>query len=158
MARKIIFSKKGLTLIEIIIALALVGIILGMTVPLYTKWKKRTLVESDTKKIYSIIQTYRMKAFTEKKSFVIKLENQNKKLNIYEGNKLVYSLELETPFSFTGNSLSEVRIDQRGTFHGSSIYANVDENVDAQYDCVAIDDIRIRLGKYKRSEGRCIAK
>ncbi len=153
MVRKI--NNKGITVIEIIIVAAIVAVILGISIPYYTKWKKRSSIESDTKKIYSILQMYRMKAFSEKKSFTVKINNNL--LNIYQGDTQVYSLKLENPFSFIG-SYNQLSIDQRGTFHGSSIYALDTEDINPQYDCIAIDDIRVRLGKYNKEEGKCVAK
>ncbi len=154
MVRKI-NNNKGITLIEIIVVVAIVAIILGMSVPYYTKWKKRVSIESDTKRIYGVIQNFRSKAFAEKTEYKVKLSD--KKVEIYQNNKPIYSLSLENNFKFTGSSTTEIKIDQRGTFSGSSIYAEDYKQTDAQYDCIAINNIRVRLGKMSEG-GRCVAK
>ena len=148
-------KEGGITLIEIIVVIAIIAVILSISIPYYTKWKKRMSVESDTKKIYGVLQTYRMKAFTEKKEFYIKLKG--KKLEVYDKNKgKVFTISLENNFKFTGDSTQQIDIDKRGTFYGSSIYAEDYDKADAQYDCVAVDDIRVRLGKYNGD--KCVAK
>ncbi len=155
MVRKI-KNQGGITLIEIIVVIAIMAVILSISIPYYAKWKKRMSVESDTKKIYGVLQTYRMKAFTEKKEFYVKLDGKN--LNIYdkETNNKVFTISLENKFKFTGSETTKIDIDQRGTFYGSSIYAEDYDKADAQYDCVAVSDVRVRLGKYNGE--RCVAR
>lgn len=149
-------TERGITLIEIIVVIAIMAIILSISIPYYAKWKKRLSVESDTKKIYGVLQTYRMKAFTEKREFYITLNG--KTLNIYDkkSNRKLFTISLENNFKFTGTTRSQIDIDQRGTFYGSSIYAEDYDKADAQYDCVAISDVRVRLGKYNGE--RCVAR
>ncbi len=156
MVRKI-KAEKGITLIEIIVVIAIASIFFAVAIPYYTKWKIRMSVEGDTKKIYGLLQNYRMKAFSEKKEFYIKV--QNNLLEVYDKktDTVVYKLQLENPFRLKGNT-EKISIDMRGTFSGSSIYAQNYKEADAQYDCIAIDDIRVRLGKYNESEDRCVAK
>lgn len=155
MVRKIT-SHKGITLMEVIVVIAIMAVVLSITIPYYSKWKKRMSVESDTKKIYGVLQTYRMKAFTEKKEFYVELNGKN--LDIYDKatNKKVFTISLENRFKFTGSTRTKIDIDQRGTFYGSSIYAEDYDKADAQYDCIAISDIRVRLGKYNGA--RCFAR
>ncbi len=155
MVRKI-KKQGGITLIETIVVIAIIAIILSISIPYYAKWKKRMSVESDTKKIYGVLQTYRMKAFTEKREFYIKLNGKNVEIYDKEKNKKVFTISLENNFKFTGNSTNKIDIDQRGTFYGSSIYAEDYEKADAQYDCIAISDVRVRLGKYNGE--KCIAR
>ncbi len=148
-------KESGITLMELIVVVAIIAIILAISIPYYTKWKKRASVESDTKKIYGILQMYRMKAFSEKNEFYITFDGNRLKIFKKPEDKLVYTLELENRFKFVG-SKTKLDIDKRGTFYGSSIYAEDYDKTDAQYDCIAIDDIRVRLGKYNGE--KCIAK
>ena len=152
MVRKI-KEKEGFTLIEFIVVASIISIFLMIAIPYYTKWKTKMSIEGDTKKIYGVLQMFRTKAFSEKKEYIIKLSKNS--IDVYDkNNRKVYSVKLNNEFDFNG-SQKEVFIDTRGTFSGPSIYAK-NYTVGAQYDCVSIDDIRIRLGKY--TGGKCEAK
>ena len=157
MVRKIT-KEDGFTLIELIVVVSIMAIILMISIPFYTKWKTKMSVEGDTKKIYGVLQMFREKAFAEKKSYLIKLSGKVLYVcdtNDCDLNSSIYKLNLNNEFDFIGDN-DRVSIDIRGTFHGSSVYAKNYASADAQYDCVAVDDIRIRLGKF--SGGKCEAK
>ncbi len=134
-------NKKGVTLIEILVVIAILSIIAIIAVPQYNKWQKKYSIEDDTKTIYGIIQKERTKAFTQKISVYISVNG--KILKIIENGVQTETITLKN--SFSGGP---VNIDTRGTISGSRVYYNGSvQGLNPQYDCVAINDIRVKLGE-----------
>lgn len=61
---------KGITLIEILVVLSIMGILLSIGIPQYTKWKTKYDYECDIKELYSLLSDARMKSYTQKKECV----------------------------------------------------------------------------------------
>ncbi|AEA34054.1 hypothetical protein Hipma_1088 [Hippea maritima DSM 10411] len=143
-------NRYGTTLIEVLVVITIMTILLAIAIPNYNKWHKRYSIENDTKQIYSLIQKERLKAFTQKISVSISVNGNI--LIVSENGATSYTVLLKNNFS--GGPMD---IDTRGTLSGSSIYHySKQEGLVPQYDCVAIDDVRVKLGEYNGS--KCVAK
>lgn len=145
MVRKI----KGFTLLELLIVIAMMAVLLAIAIPAFSKWIKKYNIESDTKKIYALLQEARAKAFAEKikldavisgNQICIKCDSNDNSCTSLYGNGNIKCAKLK--YSFSGNT---VNISKRGTMSGGPIYYNGSN--DAQYDCVRVSDIRVKLEK-----------
>ncbi|MGA1846944.1 pilus assembly FimT family protein [Deferribacter abyssi] len=145
-------NKNGFTLIELLITITIFSILLSIAIPNYNKWKLKHDREKDLRKLYSIIQQYRAKAFTEKTSFTLVFTNQNQ-LTIKDDNgNIVSTFNFNTKFN-AGN----IYLDDRGTLTNTSIFLSNDYIDDTlQYNCIVINTIRIKLGK--KNGTKCEAK
>ncbi|WP_041223609.1 pilus assembly FimT family protein [Deferribacter desulfuricans] len=153
MDRKIM-NKKGITLIELLVVISIFAIILAIAIPNYNKWKIKHEREKDLRQLYSIIQQYRTKAFTEKTSFKLEFPSQNK-LDIKNDNGTIIS---SITFKVSFDNPNTITIDDRGTLSNTSIKLISDSiNDSLPFNCIVSNGIRVRLGKIDNG-GSCVAK
>jgi len=146
-------NKKGITLIELLVAIAIMAILLAIALPAYNTWREKNSIENDVHKMYGLISEMRTKAFTEKLYVNFSFGASNKVLTASYSNDNgsvsgSTTLNLQNKFEFVGND--NVSIDSRGTYSGSSIKP-VTESTIAPVDCISVNDTRIAIGKWSGS-------
>ncbi|EDP74484.1 hypothetical protein HG1285_09956 [Hydrogenivirga sp. 128-5-R1-1] len=137
---------KGITLIELIVVIAILAIILGISIPNFNKWRKRISVEGDVKKIYSFIQLKRKEAFVKRQSYVI--EASGKQVCSKIGNVIDKCIELANNFS------GQMEITSKGVIKNTSQNRTIslDDDIDSDYDCVKGHLVRVKMGKMENGE------
>ncbi|MEC9492928.1 pilus assembly FimT family protein [Flexistipes sp.] len=145
MDRKVM-TRKGVTLIELLVAIAILVILLAIAVPNYNEWREKNSIENDVHKMYGLLSELRTKAFTEKMNVDFSFNGTNDVLTASYDNSSA-SVNLQNEFEFVG---SDVSIDTRGTYSGSSIKP-VSGSTISQVDCISVDDTRIAIGKWNGS-------
>ena len=133
---------RGITAIEMLVVVAIMGIILGVTIPNFLKWRKSLSIENDVYKIYAFIQQLRIKAFTTKTSYTVSASGNQ----ICAGSSCV---DLDNNFSGT------ITINNRGILSNGSIVAT-DTGYGENYNCVVTSVVRVRKGKL--NGGTCQAE
>jgi prepilin-type N-terminal cleavage/methylation domain-containing protein len=147
--------KKGVTLIELMVVIAIISILIGISFPLFSSWMKKYSLESDTQKIYATLTQYRQRAFAEKKVFTIQFSGSNQSgdtLVVTDQDNVTYeTISLKNTFSFKGTTQNYVTCSKRGTYSGSSLYST--SNIpDAQYNCISVDNLNVKMGKWNGSD------
>lgn len=155
--------KRGITLLELLIVLVILGAILSVSVYYYNLYSKRISIEEDVYKIYALMMKARTSAFTEKEKRYIKLITTDNKTIVMDNdtdtsNGYLESVSTVNKFLIRG-SISPYdffRFDRYGfsDTQGSVRYSG--EDIGAVYDCVVVSWTRIAIGKYDGSS--CKAK
>lgn len=142
-------SVRGFSLVELLVAVAILGIFLAIAVPPFNRWRIKASIESDTKSVYALIQKARTIAFSRKIDLTV--QASSKTVCIYSGNSPLGCTELSNPFS------GSVGVSRRGYFSqtGSIAYAG-SADVEVNYNCVVVSVNRARLGVL--SGGQCVPK
>ena len=153
-------KNEAFTLVELIVVMVIIGILAGLAIPKYAKWKHKSDREKELRKVYSFIQLYRNKAYTEKMSFNVKLTGGK--------NFVIRDADNNTVLSYTSNSIFtdnaknqnfSININNRGILTVKSVFLDKDDtlNKSLSYNCIAISSIKVALGKTNNTGG-CSAK
>ncbi|BAT72070.1 type IV fimbrial biogenesis protein FimT [Thermosulfidibacter takaii ABI70S6] len=146
--------KKGFSLIELIIVIALLAILAGLAIPSYRHWISKNKAEKDLQALYSMLQLARSKAFTEKECCAVRVLST--KAEIYcnnstgedcdatiatSGTKL-QEIQFSTTIGTTGNSTTTIAFNKEGF-----AVSNTTLKTDNPYlqKCIVVWKTRIRL-------------
>ncbi|TAL22227.1 MAG: prepilin-type N-terminal cleavage/methylation domain-containing protein [Nitrospirae bacterium] len=166
-------KQAGFSLVELMIVVAVIGIMSAFAALAYRSWTDKYNVERQTKEMYVDLMKARVNAMSRNRiHFVTFTATQ---YTIYEddnpwpdGNgtleadgappddRTVMTKTLSTyAISVTGNATKE--FNERGRANvGGSIYTT--DRYGSAYDCVVIDDFRINMGKWNTTTTNCDAK
>jgi type IV fimbrial biogenesis protein FimT len=143
--------NKGITLIELMVTITVMAIILAIAVPSFNKWLKKYQIEADVKDINGFIQEARAKAFSQKEDLQIVVSANSTSLKRLDGTTLT---SISTKTSFKNSTIT---ITKRGVLSRSSILPSTISGLNPQYNCIAVSDLRARLG-YSSDGSSCNAK
>ena len=144
---------SGFTLIEVLIVLAVMGVILSLAVPSYTDWRIERQLTSDTQKVAGFVQKRRAKAYSTKKNIEIIVDGSNSICD-----NAGHCIEMENDFKATASNLS---ISSRGIYDTGHIRIEDQDMIDAyepEYSCVVLTSTRARLGEYDTNSSSCNAQ
>lgn len=162
-------NPKGFSLTEIIVVMALMGIILAIAVPSYNQWQRKAAVERQTREIMADINTARMDSVFRKArhsvifqptSYIMKrYSSADEARNGDTGKGVVLSRTLPYQISkASGGTVAGeiVEFNIRGyTFDVLTVRVNAD-NSGAAFDCIAVSEARTNIGKMEGSS--CVQK
>ncbi|WP_456397624.1 prepilin-type N-terminal cleavage/methylation domain-containing protein [Desulfurobacterium sp.] len=139
-------SKRAFTLLELLIVIVLIAILSFMGITRYRMWIESNSINTEIRRMASVLQRLRMEAFSQKKQFRIHISSDKHKLliDVWDGSswKGYRTYYLKDPFILT-NSVS---ITEKGVFNATSkIIYNGDFNYQGD-NCVIIDRTDVRLG------------
>jgi prepilin-type N-terminal cleavage/methylation domain-containing protein len=161
-------NEQGFTIIELLIVVAVVGILaiaLGFT---YEGWMGRYKVEKATKDLYSDLMTARVNAMTRQRTFFITLNAANYSMSADANDNDISDDPVAIPFPKAAEyplmwdnaaPVNEViSFDKRGTMTNWGTISLVipSAETDPDYDCIIIAQTRINMGKM--TGGTCNAK
>jgi len=168
--------ESGLTLIELMIVVALFGVMAVMLSNSYQTWAERYRVESEVKEFYADIMDARARAMQRNRPHFVALSGAGTEYNRYvvyedtspgpDGNGTLESAADNTvrdirpryPVVTSPAGTTQIRINRDGTLEldGATIRVPPPDVVRADYDCIALSRTRIRMGRY--DGGSCVER
>ena len=165
-------NKNGVTLIELMVVLAIAGILAVALGFAYIGWQGAYKVEKATKEIYSDLTDARGRAVTRNQEFFLRLLTA-RTYNMYadtNGNT-TFEIATDAPQFATAKTVEydmlwnnaaigggvTITLDRRGLMTNLGTI-RLSTTADADYDCVIVAQSRINLGKWNTTTGVCDAK
>jgi len=150
-------AKKGFTIVEVLIAIAISLILAYVGLTWYRNFQKRATVEGEVHKVYQLLKEIQLEAKTLKEYFCVDLSSDGKNLIVYNGtdcNNQVETLPLKVVFS--KNFSSPLRVNQFGiwTRYGSLYVQNWNEFKNS-LTCTKVHTIRVCEGYWDGSQCNC---
>lgn len=65
--------RPGYTLIEVLVALSIVGVILGITIPVAQSWQEMSRLREPARKLYELVHQARSDSFNESRVYTLRL-------------------------------------------------------------------------------------
>ena len=105
---RIMKQATGFTVIELLIAVGILGILSSIAIPSYNAWLPKTRVNNAARELFTELQLAKMKAITENNDYVITFDSANNTYSIYddddndfatagaESDELVKAIDIDT--------------------------------------------------------------
>lgn len=142
-------NSRGFSLIELIVVMALMGILLSLVTFGFSQYSKKSQMTSQTRLLYGDLMEYRTKALYEKKNWTIKISVAS--YGIYSSANTTVSpvttINLKHNAVYSNNS--SVVFDSQGLANVSGKSVCISSSNDAVVDSVVISKTRVQIGKRK---------
>jgi len=159
-------AQSGFTLVEILVVVALIGIIFSIAIGNYFRLNEKKTIEANIKEIYSILMKARNVASnTNTPRLVVLAANQLQTGadadgdNVIDGPSAVTNFQLFGAMAITSNvNPSLVSFDRRGlTTNNQTIsITGFPAGIDPVMDCIVISATRINMGRM--TGGACVQR
>ncbi|MEW6569828.1 MAG: type II secretion system protein [Nitrospirota bacterium] len=168
-------KDEGMTLVELLVVISIIGILTVAMGFSFEGWMGRYRIESQIRCMYSDLMEARTKSMSRKMWHYMVLNTNNYQIfedtnsnfgsmpdagdiSLWPGPKILQSGQLKMisadKFPLT------LKIDTRGLIPraAATISFRIDNNRDPEFDCILIDEARIRIGKTDMTGAVCNAK
>lgn len=137
-------DKNGFSLIELLVAVSIMGILMTMGFYGYSRLMVKSNIEADTRQILAAANRARQYSFTRKEILTLNLDGKN--ITVTEGGNAYGDFSLTTKTDF--EIISEDGIIFRDGFSTAGVIRARVNAVRAEYDCILFEASRIRAGRY----------
>jgi prepilin-type N-terminal cleavage/methylation domain-containing protein len=155
-------NKQGMTLIELIIVIMILGILITLGMLSYQGIQQRADVEQKVKRMYADLMSTRIRAMQRSRDHFVSLPSGSTIYRIYEDGPAPdgdgtfntaddtllssysvapYTMVLSTP------TLTLVQFDSKGLVTGTTGWVRINTTISGEYDCIFIAQIKTAMGK-----------
>jgi prepilin-type N-terminal cleavage/methylation domain-containing protein len=161
-------KDRGITLIELVVVMTVVGVLVAVSVFDYRDWAKRYGVESATKELYMDMMHARMTAMLKSREYYVILgeksysivEDSNDNEDYDSGDKPLPAYPKEIACKLDWNNkyaVSRISFNKRGMISGLRTMW-ITPTADAEFSCIKVSTGRIIMGKYIEEDSDCKVK
>lgn len=143
-------NRKGFTVVEIIIVMAIAGVLLSMATFQFREYLQKGQIERQTKELYADLLAARSAAVTQQAVKTVTITPTT--FTVSGSSPKVLSKAVTWSGKSSGDTQVQIIFDQRGTFNIDVGSGNtticVDQSMEsAQYDGIIVYSTRIHMGK-----------
>jgi prepilin-type N-terminal cleavage/methylation domain-containing protein len=166
MDRMRIMKDRGITLIELIIVISIIGILLIALGFSFEGWMGGYRVESQTKEMYVDLMNARARAMQRNRNHFVVVAANNYQIFEDTNENGTYSAGTDqsavfiNPKTLTYSSswIGTVTLDTRGLVSPNNTIHFITGTNNPDYDCIVLFATRINMGKWNASTASCDAK
>lgn len=162
-----VICKRGFSLMELLITMAVMGIVLSIGTFGFNQWLVKSRVEAQVKQMVSDIGELRIRALTTKQRHSITLNATSYVLKSYSSEadtkfkgtdlpggarEVAYRMKNLSGTDYSGTVLE---IDARGMLVSNTATVILDYNGSAAIDCFTLHIIRVNPGKKNAAGDKC---
>jgi type II secretion system protein H len=145
--------SRGFTLTELLIVLAIVGVLSAMAVPMLSQWWHDLEYRAAARRVVSIMREARSRAIATNREHRVEYEPANRRYRMMQGNRpieskewseVVYDWEPLSPGVQLAASVDAIHINTNGTANGGTIMIQ-DATSTTRYKVVVASTGRIRM-------------
>ena len=158
-------KRNGYSLVEMLIVIAIIGILAGLATAGFVGWVKKYNTENQVKEMYADFMSTRIMAMSKNRTHFVNLSanqytiyddtspspNGDGTLTIGSDTQVLFPKDLKYPVAWNGGS--QIGFNPRGlavTQKTVCVYSTANPS----YDCIVISQTRLIMGKLK-TQGVC---
>lgn len=163
--------RGGFTMVEVMIAIAIVGIVVVLAVGTFQGMNEKYRVEGETKQMFSDMMDARARAMQRNRAFFVRINASNYTTyedtspgpdgnGSWENADTLVANETMTHTIVTDNlagGASTFRFNRNGIASVTG-FIRLSSTVRPDYDCITIRETRVKLGQYDAAGGTCVEK
>jgi len=161
-------GRSGFTLLEIMIVIAIVGIVVMIAVGNFRGLMEKYRVEDETKQMFADLMDAHGRAMQRNRVFHVQITADGYKIfedtdpapdgdsNLTGSDAQVASVNVKHTITPTGG-LSDFRFNRNGiaSVTGSIRFSSTTQS---DYDCITVNATRIKMGQYNATDNACVEK
>jgi prepilin-type N-terminal cleavage/methylation domain-containing protein len=158
------FRNTGFSLIELIIVIAIIGILSGLSMLAFNQWTRKANIERYTKEIYADLQDIRSKSIFTKQRHSVDINTNNLSFRRYstlnDSNGTLLTNK-QVPFilqksTWSNPSATRIVFDTNGIMTDQTTkYICIENTAGASVDAIAITPVLTTIASKSNTGGNC---
>jgi type IV pilus assembly protein PilA len=138
---------RGFTLVELIVVIALIGLLSALGSFGFSQYIKKSQIASQTRLLYGDLMEYRLKALYEKKNWTFKISATGYGIYSSALTTVAPVKTVSLKYNIENNNATDIVYDSQGMANVSGKSVCVTSANDAVVDSVVISQTRVQIGK-----------